>query len=478
MSILRLLLCLTTLTGGSIQAEEVIALGTRRELFVDSLLIEKLTGVEHKLHSPAKVTSPPRPFGHYSTVLFDQGIYRLYYRGDLKPGMHWKHDGWGPYHENEVTLYAESKDGLSWLEPNLGLYDFPEMPKGNVVLADHFLVTHNFTPFVDANPDCPESRKYKALGGGRYPDENWGGWPDRNMRKSLREKYGHGGLYPFASRDGIHWEKLSNDPVLTESQGNFDSQNVTFWSEAEQQYVCYFRIMRNGLRSIRRATSRDFLHWSEPVDMEANLPGEHLYTSGTQPYFRAPHIYIATPTRFQSNRGSITDVVFMSTRPGSHHYERPVKEAFLRPGLGPGGWGNRSNYVTQNVVPDGPNRMLLYLYGGGIYSLRTDGFLSLNAGYEEGEFLSKPITFSGDRLELNYSTSAAGMIRVELQELDGTPIEGFRLDESAKIWGDEISRFVKWNGSNDLSRVTGKTVRLRFVMNEADIFSLRFPEDT
>jgi hypothetical protein len=168
----------------------------------------------------------------------------------------------------------------------------------------------------------------------------------------------------------------------------------------------------------------------------------------------------------------------MSTRPGSHHYERPVKEAFLRPGLGPGGWGNRSNYVTQNVVPDGPNRMLLYLYGGGIYSLRTDGFLSLNAGYEEGEFLSKPITFSGDRLELNYSTSAAGMIRVELQERDGTPIEGFRLEESAKIWGDEISRFVKWNGSNDLSRVTGKTVRLRFVMNEADIFSLRFPEDT
>ncbi len=76
----------------------------------------------------------------------------------------------------------------------------------------------------------------------------------------------------------------------------------------------------NGRRAIRRSTSKDFLNWTKPVDMQANEPGEHLYTSCTHPYFRAPHIYVALPTRFQARAGAITDIVLMATRPGSDHY--------------------------------------------------------------------------------------------------------------------------------------------------------------
>ncbi|MCB1230491.1 MAG: hypothetical protein KDN19_09510, partial [Verrucomicrobiae bacterium] len=438
-----------------------------------------------KLHSPQKLPRsayPPRPFGHYATVLKDGDRYRLYYRGDKVPGMHWR-QGWGAYHENEVTLYAESKDGFSWSEPDLGLFQIETMPKGNVVLEvtdETFLVTHNFTPFIDTRPGVPAEEKYKALGGGRYPDENWSNWKTPDERDKLREKYGPGGLKAFASPDGLHWTLLQEEPVLSEEVGNFDSQNVAFWSGAEEKYVCYFRILHHGLRSIRRTTSDDFLNWSEPVEMEANQPGEHLYTSGTQPYFRAPHLYIALATRFQANRGSITDVVFMSTRPGSDRYDRVFKEAFIRPGLGPGGWGNRSNYVTWNVVPTGKDQMSLYLYGGDHYVMRTDGFISVNAGFEEGEFVTRPLVFSGKELEINYSTSAAGMIRVEIQDAGtGEPIPGFALEDCRKIWGDEIARVVKWGaegmeGTSDVSSNAGRAVRLRFVMNEADVFSLKF----
>ncbi len=457
---------------------EVVDIGARRELFVDDLLIGRFEKTRLKLHEPQLLRHvPPRPFGHYATVLQEAGKLRLYYRGDKVPGAHWR-NGWGRYHEGEVTLYAESSDGgIHWTEPDLGLFDLPQFPKGNVVLQvteETFLVTHNFTPFIDDRPGVPDEERYKGLGGGRYPPENWGGWKQPDERKRLRERYGPGGLKAFASADGIHWRLLQKDPVLAEDLGSFDSQNVAFWSEAEQQYVVYFRFFKHGVRAIRRSTSSDFLHWSKPVDMEANLPGEHLYTSVTQPYFRAPHIYIALPTRFQARAGAITDIVFMATRPGSSRYHRHFKEAFIRPGLGQRGWGNRANYITLNVVQTSPTHMSLFMYGGGQYLLRLDGFISVHAGYETGEFLTKPFRFRGDQLEINFSTSGAGRIRLELQDLNGQPLPGFALDDCEPIFGDTISHTVTWKPESDLGQINGQPVRLRFVMNEADVYSFRF----
>ena len=459
----------------TISAAEPVDIGSRRELFVDDLLIGKLDGIRLKLHAPQKLRRvPPRPFGHYATVLQEKDKLRLYYRGDKIPGVHWR-NGWGKYHENEVTLYAESRDqGITWTEPNLGLYPIKEMPKGNVVLADAFLVNHNFTPFIDTNPKAPAIARYKALGGGRYNAANWPFYKP-GEREALLKKYGPGGLRAYASADGLRWRPLAKEPVIAESLGSFDSQNGAFWSEAEQRYVCYFRWFDKGRRAIRRVTSTDFLNWSEPVDMQANEPGEHLYTSVTQPYFRAPHIYIALPTRFQARKGAITDIIFMATRPGSDRYHRHFKEAFIRPGLGAAGWGNRANYITLNAVQTSPTEMSLFMYGGGHYKLRLDGFISVHAAHAKGTFLTKPLKFAGNQLELNYSTAGAGEIRVELQDAQGRPIPGRALADCDPMQGDTIAGRVTWKGSSDVSPHAGKTVRLRFEMNEADIFSLKFP---
>ena len=440
-----------------------------------NLLVGEFKGTTRRLHEPQRLRNlPSRPHGHYATVLKDGDQYRMYYRGDKIPGLHWRDDGWGVYHANEVTRYAESSDGYHWTEPDLGLYEIEGIPEGNVVLADEFLVTHNFSPFIDERPGVSAEERFKALGGGRYPAANWGGWPTADRRAELRSKYGPGGLYAWGSADGVHWHKLQETAALTEEIGNFDSQNVAFWSEAEGQYVCYFRWMRNGLRSVRRATSTDFLNWSEPDEMLANEEGEHLYTSGTHPYFRAPHIYIALPTRFQAGRSSITDVVFMTTRPGSGHYDRTFKEAFIRPGIGERGWGNRSNYVAWHVIPTSNSEMSMYMYGGAQYVLRYDGFISIHSGFEQGEFITRPFTFEGQTLEVNYSTSAAGGVHVELQDIGGQPIPGCALDDCDLLYGDEISRGVTWSENADVSRLAGTPVRLRFAMNEADLYSLRF----
>ncbi len=456
------------LTGVSFAASAgPVAIGSRRELFVDRLLVGELKGTTLRLHSPQLMppVSPPRPQGHYATVLKAEDKFQFYYRGDTKPGSHWK-QGWEQYHDGEVTLYAESADAIHWTMPKLGLHEHPTFPEGNIVLMNEFLVNHNFTPFIDTKPGVPADRKYKALGGLAYQP--------KKEHLAVRDRRGHGGLKAFVSPDGIQWKKLRDEPVIPEEWGKyFDSQNYAFWSESEQCYVCYFRRFIGGVRGIARTTSQDFLTWTPFVEMTANLPKEHLYTACTQPYFRAPHIYAALPTRFMDQRGSATDILFMTTRGGSR-YDREFTESFIRPGIGQDGWANRANYAAIGIHQTGPAEMSFFLTGGRRYTLRLDGFVSVNAPLAGGEFLTKLLTFSGRELEINYSTSAAGQLRVEIQDSDGTALPGFALADCEPIWGDHIARVVKWKDGNDVSAHAGKPVRLRFEMSDADLFAIQF----
>ncbi len=446
----------------------VVEIGSRRELFLDRYIVGELKETSLKLHTPQLMlpVSPPRPHGHYATVLKTADKYQFYYRGDTQPGNHWK-KGWEQYHEGEVTLYAESKDAIHWTLPRLGIYeDHPTFPQGNVVLQDEFLVNHNFTPFIDTKPGVPDDQRYKGLGGLAYqPHEKY---------KKIRQKRGPGGLKAYVSADGIHWKKLRDKPVIPEEWGKyFDSQNYAFWSDSEQAYVCYFRRFIKGYRGIARTTSKDFINWTPLVEMQANLFGEHLYTPCTQPYYRAPHIYIALPTRFMAKRGAATDILLMSTR-GGNRFDREFTESFIRPGIGKSGWANRANYAAIGIHQTSPTEISFFLTGGRRYTLRIDGFVSVNAPLAGGEFVTKLLEFKGKELEINYSTSAAGQVLVELQDANGLPIPGFSLKDMKPIYGDHISRTVEWKQGADISTLTGKPIRVRFVMSDADLYSLRF----
>ena len=457
--------------GSTVSAADALDLGSRRELFVDRLLIAELQGAALKLHEPqlAAPVAPPRPNGHYATVLRDGNRFQFYYRGDKDPSVTWKTHGIEAYHAGEVTLYAESNDAIHWQLPKLGRFDHPSFPEGNIVLMDEFLVNHNFTPFIDTRPGVIPAQRYKALGGIAYQ-------PHKEQQE-VRSRRGPGGLLAFVSPDGIRWTKLQEQAVVPEAWGKyFDSQNYAFWSESEQSYVCYFRRFIKGLRGIARTTSTDFIHWTDPVELPVNLPGEHLYTSCTQPYFRAPHIYVATPTRFMDKRGAATDILFMSAR-GDSRYDRTFTQSFIRPGLGKDGWANRANYAAIGIHQTGPGEMSLFLTSGRRYTLRLDGFASVNAPLAGGEMITKPIVFSGRELELNFATSAAGQVRVEVQDEAGQPRPGFTLSDCVPIYGDEIARVVKWKSGADLGKLAGQPIRLRFAMEDADLFSLRFRDE-
>jgi len=88
----------------------------------------------------------------------------------------------------------------------------------------------------------------------------------------------------------------------------------------------------------------------------------------------------------------------------------------------------------------------------------------------------KPLAFTGKKLTLNFSTSAAGSIRVELQRPDGKPIPGFSLADCQEVFDDELERTITWKGGSDLSKLSGQPIRLRFALRDADLFSFQFGE--
>ncbi len=455
-----------------------IDVGSQRQVFVDRHLIGSMDGVRLELGQPRDEgavfhfdRSWEGPFCGYSTVIADGDRYLLYYRGLPEAGA----DGTN----RETTCVAISTDGIRWSRPDLGLFEVDGTLRNNVILAGVAPVTHNFSPFLDGREGVDPAERFKALGGNE-----------------------HSGLVAWTSPDGLRWNRLQEEPVITD--GMFDSQNVAFWSEAEQCYACYLRTWSgggySGFRTVSRATSEDFIHWTESAPMAfGDGPLEHMYTNQTHPYFRAPQVYVGVAARFMPGRQVISgadaarlgvnpryfndcsDAVLLTSR-GGETYERIFNEAFIRPGIGLENWVSRSNYPALNIVQTGPTEMSLYVNQNYAqhsarlhrYSLRLDGLASIAAGADGGEWRTKPVIFRGARLSVNFGTSARGGLRVELQDATGKPIPGFTLEDAVEQIGNEIDRTVSWKGGSDVSSLAGRPVRLRFVMADADLFSFIF----
>jgi hypothetical protein len=149
--------------------------------------------------------------------------------------------------------------------------------------------------------------------------------------------------------------------------------------------------------------------------------------------------------------------------------------------------GNRSNYMTRGLVrlPGDAREYSVYAteayYKGPDsrvrrFTFRVDGFVSARATAGGGELLTKPLKFAGDKLVLNYAASSQGSVRVEIQDAAGVPISGFAMSDCQPLRGDEIEQTVVWREAPDLSRLAGKPIRLRFKLQNADLFSLQFQQ--
>jgi hypothetical protein len=479
------------------------AMGTRRELFLDDFIVEQTRGkVEFELHHPIpreQVIHHTQPWegtsSGYHTVIQDGDTYKLFYRGfnfDLVNNQIRTTNA-------EVACCALSTDGIHWDKPKLGLFAHGDSKETNIIWQGPGC--HNFSPFLDQRPGCPASERFKAFGG---------------LKRD-------GGMLLFKSADGLHWEKAHDKAVIT--NGAFDSANIGFWDPTINKYRAYWRYFTEGvteadnwnpagIRAIRTAVSDDLINWQDEHDLEySDSPPQQMYTNNIIPYFRAPHILVGFPMRYIERGWSpsmralpelekrelraaselrygtaITETQIMASRDGVT-FNR-WNEAFLPPGIQrPDSWYYAHNDVAWNMVttksslPGGPDELSFYASGGKWHgegsvmtrhTIRQDGFVSASSPLKGGELVTRPLTFSGKQLDINFATSAAGTLKVEIQRPSGRPIPGFSLAEADETFGNELDRSVTWQGSTDVSQLAGTPIRLRITLSDADLYAIKF----
>jgi hypothetical protein len=187
--------------------------------------------------------------------------------------------------------------------------------------------------------------------------------------------------------------------------------------------------------------------------------------------------------------------------------------AFLHPGLWDG-WDHEFVALTKPVLHEG--ELLVYYSGSdlpckayapdhpmsarirdggtgrrsgyaiGVARLRLDGFASMEGYDPAGVLTTRPLRFAGDRLAVNVHAPETpaprvprgpaphGVLRVEVLDADLGRLPGFSAGDCDPVTGDDTRRIVTWRGRHDLKALAGRTVRLRFHLRNAALYSFQF----
>lgn len=459
-----------------------------RYLFLDSSVVASESGLCRTVNPPTDrqvVIRPDRPWENqmisfFLTVRQEGGLLRMWYICRDR--------------RNRPNLaYAESRDGLHWTKPNLGIVPYDGSTDNNLVGIS------SLEGVVFRDPLAPPAERY-AYVTHVFPD----------------------GIYRFFSPDGLHWRRMAQALL----RFNSDTQNVTFWDRRLQRYVLYLRGWNPGTRATRtrkvvRATAASLetpisvgpsklpdreLFWSKSrlpwiVDQlptvlacDAEDPaGTDIYNISAQPYPLDPSWYIGFPSFFRHVPGNAyagrLEVQFVGSRDGIH-WNRYDRSAYIAPGLA-GSASCNMVFLGTGLVVRGDQ---IWQYGTGFrsqhgdvaarmrrtdgviyrYVQRVDGFVSLDSGDAEGRCQTVAVRVSGPRLLLNLDTGALGELRVGLLDPSGRPLPGHGTADCDPLEVNATGACVSWHGRSDLTGLLGRRVILVLRSRRTKLYSFRF----
>lgn len=217
------------------------------------------------------------------------------------------------------------------------------------------------------------------------------------------------------------------------------------------------------------------MNWDDEADLvyTEGTPNDHLYTNAIQKYFRAPHLFIGFPTRFEP-RSQQVEPVLMTSRDGMtfHRYPDAVvprtapkdrnhnRSNYMTWGMLqlPGRPHEISVYATENYYETTPGRVRRFVY-------RVDGFVALRGSTAGGQVVTRRLRSTGRRLFLNHLVRPGGTLTVEALDDAGTVV-----GKSAPLSGSGVDAPVEWERDPGLG---GGVFRLRFTVKDADLYSLK-----
>lgn len=488
------------LAGSALAAPETsdpIAIGNRKQLFIDGKFVQRMKGITFSVNPPRKVRPvlypdrswDKRQVGPFATVLEHEGLLKMWYL--VRGAAEWTH------------AYATSTDGIEWRKPALDQVELEGSKANGLVLRNS---TGQGSVCLD--PVAPPHQRFKLLAsdaaGGPSPLGTISG----------------GGLFLLCSPDGVRWtEEFKVMPF------GVDTHNVLMWDARIGKYVAYLRGWNPGRVVVRCEIPKEAITSAWPYTPAANPrylwrvfegrenwlpalstelptvmsadeqdpPACDLYSPVVSVYPWADSVYLAFPSLFHHTALPGTEKVSRTGPVDAHlaisrdgiRWRRPERRPYVGLGL-PESEEARQVYVASGLIRRGNQ---IYQYYGGVEAghglppkksaihlavQRLDGFVSVETSEADGEFVTPLITFQGRKLMLNLDTSALGSAAVELIGAGGMPFPGLELRNCEPVIGNDVAYEVKWRAAPDLGRLQDQPVRLRFRMRGTKLYAFQF----
>jgi len=491
------------------------SIGSRKQLFIDGRFIEQSEGVNLRMNPPVKHGAVLLGTNSWEngivtgagTVIEDGGRFRVWYTACPASGH-----PLAPFR----LCYAESTDGIQWVKPNLGLYEWEGSKANNIIMDSN--IENGGGVFLD--PKAPASQRYKLLA--------------RLSEQSLA-KPGHDpqvgnapngtGMYVYTSPDGLHWE-LQPTRVFP---FNPDTVNMALYDDRTDKYLAFVRTWIGDQRRVGVVEISDIMKpW--PYDKKApprelgahkfarniTVPSREIpdaygvderdppdtdhYTSAVVKYPWAQDVYLMFPSPYRHfpeppvskyRNDGLLDIQLAVSRDG-RKFHAASRFPYIELGM-PNERDRGSLYMYIGMLRRG-NEIYQY-YGGNDWShgayeglpemrnrggmmmtrQRLDGFVSVEAGEGGGSFVTPEVIFTGGKLALNFNASALGQVLIEMRNAAGQPIEGFSFNDCDPLGGNDVAKVVTWRqGKADVSALSGKPVRVAFKLRTAKLYAFQF----
>ena len=481
--------------GGLLLADLASAAAAPRHLFLDPAM---LASVEHAWlkTNPAQrretVIVADRPWekhmiSFFLTVRDEGGKLRMWYVCRDDDGERGKAN----------LAYAESTDGVAWVKPELGVYEY----RGS--RANNLVGVHSLEGVVFQDPNMPPEQRYVYVSTGR-------------ASSGTATTAAPTSIFRHTSPDGFRWQRDAQPVIVAAS----DTQNVVWWDEHRKEYVVIVRGWTNGNRKVSRLALSSLT--TTAAARPAGGPGKYfndeiptilacddrdpartdIYNMSAQPYALDPRWYVAFPSylrrwtnddprRYPGLKRSVepVEVQFAGSRDSVqwHRYDRaayaspgvagPAKKSMIFMGTGMVVRGDEIwQYGPEFESAHGDIEARRRKTDGCIvrYVQRVDGFVSLETGNVPGRARTVPVTVSGSRLLLNLDTGALGELRVGLVGAGGEPLAGFGVADCTPVEYNGTAVAVEWKRGGDLSSLRGRDVAIEFHSHRTKLYSFRF----
>jgi hypothetical protein len=490
-------------------ANSPFPVGDRAQLFIDQVLVQDTRAVWFTAHPGKKHPGNPvlvadQPWEPWmvscNTVIFDpeERIFKMWYSNYSIKRFE---SGWNDnyYFDNPTICYAVSEDGIHWRKPMVGTMQAENGKPHNAVAK-----MHPGSVFKD-NRDSDPRRRYKMVG-----------WS--------HERHGY---HTLVSADGLKWDTWSQQPIAPHGD-----VITGYYDQRIQKYVAFpkspVHVLGFKRRTFSTMLSDDFSVWSQPVlSFRNDLRDDARSLASIEPVrplldepddpakirqefygigvYQAESCTLAFPwmlttnarARYGNDQGLMEIQLAVSRDLLS--WERPFRSSIVELGqlhewdsvkisspsealqVGDEIWmyytgGNNTHGVGEAKkkgfvkIPGHPPAPLRCSIGLAMWKL--DRFVSADGPKEGGSLSTVPVTFVGERLEINARTNPGGRITVEILDGGGRPLK--RWARSDPFSGDAIRHTVRFSGISDIAELEGKPVRLRFNLYDAQLFSFAF----